>query len=217
MPVGANIGSPWRTSGPITVREVTVAGPSGDTHTGERRLRWPHIAPPPERSHQVSYPPTGDPYQSPSGAPGPDPGHGHEPPTAQPYGTYDPYGQQVQAYTPVSGYPGAAYPAGGHQPQYRYGYGYAPQYVVPTNGLAMASLIVSILALVVGVCSLFMGGYLGIIGVVGLILGVVARRQIREQGTRGDGMALAGVIIGSIAVALSIIATVLFVATIATL
>jgi hypothetical protein len=34
---------------------------------------------------------------------------------------------------------------------------------------------------------------------VGLILGIIARRQIRETGEEGDGLALAGVIVGAIA------------------
>jgi len=36
---------------------------------------------------------------------------------------------------------------------------------------------------------------------VGLVLGIVARRQIRQTGEEGDGMALAGIIIGGIAAA----------------
>jgi hypothetical protein len=179
----------------------------------------------------MSHPPTGDPYQSPSGVPGDGQGYGYAPPPAD---TYQPYGQQppdhqqpagyqplpsypplqgyqpeLQSCQPVSGYPG--YPGEGYQPQYPYGYG--PRYVLPTNGLAIASLVVSVVGLV-GLCAYLLGGY---IGIVGLILGVVARRQIREQGTSGDGLALAGVIVGTIAAAVSIIATVLFVLALVTL
>ena len=55
----------------------------------------------------------------------------------------------------------------------------------PTNPMAIAAL----------VCSL--AGILTIISApVGAILGHVARRQIKEKGEQGDGMALAGIIVG---------------------
>lgn len=86
------------------------------------------------------------------------------------------------------------------------GYGLMPQYgFLPpkpkTNGLAVASLVVSI----VGAVGLFCYGIGGLIGAVGAILGHVGRRQIRERGEEGDGMALAGVIIGWIATALGLL------------
>jgi len=90
---------------------------------------------------------------------------------------------------PVSGYPVAAYPVGPTQ---------------NTNGMAIASLVVSIVGMV-GLCAYGLGGYLGI---VGAILGQVARRQIRERGENGDGLALAGVIIGWIAGGIAILATI---------
>jgi hypothetical protein len=40
---------------------------------------------------------------------------------------------------------------------------------------------------------------------VGAILGHVARRQIRERGEGGDGMALAGIVVGWILTALGIV------------
>jgi hypothetical protein len=62
------------------------------------------------------------------------------------------------------------------------------QYVLSqtTNGLAIASLVLSLLGL------FFVGSILGI------IFGFVARSQIRQSGgmQKGDGMALAGIIIG---------------------
>ena len=63
-----------------------------------------------------------------------------------------------------------------------------------TNRMAVASL----------VCSLF--GWLCIVGpLLGLIFGLVALHQIRETGQRGRGMALAGIMIGGILVALGIV------------
>jgi hypothetical protein len=60
-----------------------------------------------------------------------------------------------------------------------------------TNWMAVASL----------VCSLF--GWLLFIGsIFGLIFGFVALNQIKQRGQRGRGMALAGIIIGGILLAL---------------
>jgi MFS family permease len=68
--------------------------------------------------------------------------------------------------------------------------------------LAIASLAVSIAGLVM-LCGYGIGG---IVGLVGAILGHVARRQVRERGENGSGLALAGIICGWIAVALGVVA-----------
>lgn len=76
-----------------------------------------------------------------------------------------------------------------------------------TNGMSIASLVLSI----VGAFLLCAYGIGGVVGVVGAILGHVARGQIRERGEAGDGMALAGIIVGWIAGALGIVAGALIV------
>jgi hypothetical protein len=58
--------------------------------------------------------------------------------------------------------------------------------------LAIAALVVSCVG-VLGLCPYGLGGW---IGAIGAILGHVGRRQIRERGEAGAGMALAGIIIG---------------------
>ncbi len=80
------------------------------------------------------------------------------------------------------------------------GYALPPSmYPVPaaraTNGLAIASL----------VCALAGLGTCGVASIVGAIMGHVARRQIRERGEDGDGLALAGIIIGWIIFALTVL------------
>ena len=40
---------------------------------------------------------------------------------------------------------------------------------------------------------------------VGLVLGIVARRQIRETHEQGDGLALAGIIVGGIVTAIFVL------------
>ncbi len=82
---------------------------------------------------------------------------------------------------------------------YPYGYPYAtPQ---RTNGMAVASMVVSIVAAAATPCTYGLSGFLGILGA---ILGHVSRRQIEARRESGGGMALAGVIVGWIAVALGV-------------
>ena len=104
-------------------------------------------------------------------------------------GTPPQYPQQPQQPQQPQ-YPQQQYP---QQPQYPPGqYGQPPYQAGPkTNGLAIASLILGIL----WVC--FVGSILA------LIFGYMARKQIKESGgtQQGDGMALAGIILGWIGVA----------------
>jgi hypothetical protein len=75
------------------------------------------------------------------------------------------------------------------------GYGY-PASAPKTNGLAIASLVLSIVSLV------------GIGSIVGIVLGFVSRAQIRQShGTqRGAGLGLAGIIVGFVTLALVLLA-----------
>jgi len=57
----------------------------------------------------------------------------------------------------------------------------------PTSGLAIAAFVVAFFS-----------------GLVGLILGIVARRQIRRDGTRGDGFAVAAIAVGAVRLVLEI-------------
>jgi hypothetical protein len=101
--------------------------------------------------------------------------------------TPDPYSQSQEppAQPPVPP-PYAPYPP---QP-----YGYPP-YVPPrpTNGMAIAAMVCGI----VGVCSP--------VGILALIFGNVAKRQIRETGEQGDGFATAGIVLGWIGVGATIV------------
>jgi Domain of unknown function (DUF4190) len=143
----------------------------------------------------MTYPPSGgtpDPYQP-----------------QQPYGpNYEqtPYGHDPYA-APGSG--GPQYPASG-TPQYPpagqpYEQQYAPspygqpQYVAygpqtRTNGLAIASLVCSLAGLVPCISA-----------PVGIVLGHVAKRQIRETGEQGEGLANAGLWVGYILTVLGVL------------
>jgi hypothetical protein len=114
----------------------------------------------------------------------------------------NPYPTPANPYAATpTGYPGYNYPAatpGYSYPLSAYGYGAAQR---KTNGLAIGSLVTSIAALPFVFCY-GVGGI--VLGAVGAILGHVARRQIRDRAEEGNGMALAGIICGWIAVALGI-------------
>ena len=115
-------------------------------------------------------------------------GYGSQPGYGPPPG----YGGQP-AYGPPPGYggqpgygpPGYGVPGYGPPP----GYGY-PR---PTNTMAILALVMAF-----------------VFSPVGLVLGIVARRQIRQTGEQGDGLALASIIIGGIGTALAVLAFVFF-------
>lgn len=146
---------------------------------------WSDPSWPPPQGQQQPY---GDPYQQ-------------QPPA-------DPYAQQAYPASPAMGYPASpGYPPADYQqqpPMQPYGYPVAQT----TNGLAIAAMIVSIIA-AVGLC---IYGFGGLLGPVGAVMGHVSRKQIRERGEGGEGMAMAGIIIGWIALAigLAIIAAMVF-------
>ena len=83
---------------------------------------------------------------------------------------------------PPPPYPGPAAP-GYYQP-------YSPQKPQGTNGKAIAALVTSVAGLV---CC-------GLPAIAGIVLGIMAMRETRASGQDGYGLALAGVIIGSLVV-----------------
>lgn len=108
-----------------------------------------------------------------------------------PSGPAEPPDRQLGDATPGSTAmtPGAptAQPPG---PQSYQGYSAYPPYPMPrpTNGLAIASL-------VLGIIWVYWVG-----SILALIFGYVARRQIRERGEGGDGLAIAGIVLGWVGV-----------------
>ena len=98
-------------------------------------------------------------------------------------------------HPPPPGYPGAP----GYYPAYD---PYRPIKPPGTNGNAIAALVSAISGLL---CC-------GLLGIVGLIFGVVAMREIKRTGQDGYGLALAGVIIGGLTLAGTLIVVVLYLA-----
>jgi hypothetical protein len=119
-------------------------------------------------------------------------------PVVPQYQQYPGYPQSGYPQPSVGQYGAPAYP-GGYQP-----YGVAPR-PQGTNGMAIASLVVSLIGLV--------SCFIGIGPIVGLILGVVALNQIKSTGQPGRGIALAGVWVGVAGIVMAIIYWVVVVVT----
>jgi hypothetical protein len=99
----------------------------------------------------------------------------------------DPVGPPPQPGPPPYGPPPGYAPAPTYGPPPGYGqqpYGPPPGYPAygrPTNTMAILSLVLAF-----------------VFAPAGLIMGIVARKQIRQTGEDGDGLALAGIIVGGI-------------------
>lgn len=115
--------------------------------------------------------------------------------------------------TPRAPIPPAAPPQPPPAPQYPYPYppgqygggypppppqpyaGYAPPPAGPRNGLGIASLVIAIVALMSSFS--VVGGV--ILGIVAVILGFIARSRVRSGEANNGGIALAGIILGFVA------------------
>jgi hypothetical protein len=94
---------------------------------------------------------------------------------------------------PQYGVPPGGYTAGSPSP-----YPYPP--VRQTNGHAIAAMVCGIIGMTA--CA--------IVGIVGIVLGNRARREIAQSGEQGDGMALAGIVLGWISVGLTLLVIVIY-------
>lgn len=151
-------------------------------------------------------PSTPDPFQQPTDAPI------TYPADAQPAAPVDP-GYPQPGY-PQPGYPQPGYPQGGYPqagyPQPGYGQpgypqpGYAPPATYAAGGYAYAAAPanngLAVASLVLGIAGIFVIPFIGSIAAV--IMGHIARKQIRERGEGGDGMAVGGLVTGYLGVAI---------------
>jgi len=120
-----------------------------------------------------------------------------QPPPGQPAfpdAGYPDYGYGTQPLPPQS----AVQPYAAYAPAYG-----QPTSVPPTSGFAIASLICS-------VTSWFLIPFIG--GVLGVVFGHIARQEIRRsQGwKRGNGLALAGLVIGYIHIVAALVVGIIF-------
>jgi hypothetical protein len=142
------------------------------------------------------------PYGQPAGDPYGQPGYG-QPGSGQPAG--DPYGQPGYGQ-PGYGQAGYGQPTG--SPYGQGGYGAPQQFGAQRNGMALGSMITGIVSMPLTCC--WIGG---LTGIVAIVLGIMARKQIAESQGRqeGGGMATAGIITGAVAVVLFILMVLLWV------
>ena len=142
----------------------------------------------------MSTPPPSDPFPpnqpGPFGQPG-QPGPGAPPPG---YGPPPGFGQ------PGFGQPGFGQPGQQPPPGYQ-AFGSGPQPAKQgNNGLSIASMVLSLVNIIP--CFWFFP----ITGVLGVIFGFVARGQLKNNpGQRGNGMAIAGIVVGLVFIALAAI------------
>ena len=108
-------------------------------------------------------------------------------PYAQPQYPQQPYAQEPYAQQPYAQQYPQQYAVQPYTQPYGAGYGYAYAPAPPTNQLAVISLVLGIVGLVVVPV---------IASIPAIITGHMARRQIRERGEGGDGMAVAGLVTG---------------------
>jgi hypothetical protein len=148
----------------------------------------PHGDAPQGSGATAGAPPYQDPYGQPYAQSHPQAPAGQYPPPGS-----APYAQQPPTAPPYGGEYGTGYGAAGY-PQQR------------TNNLALISLISSIL----GVTVLWFIG-----SIAGVITGHMARRQIAQSGEGGSGMATAGLIIGYVGIALTVLGVIAFIGFIA--
>jgi hypothetical protein len=116
----------------------------------------------------------------------------HQPGAEDPYGSAGSAPQGWQQPASYGGYQGAP-PQGGYPQPYGQQYGppyggypYAPPQ--RTNGMAIASMVLGILWLY----------WIG--SILALVFGYTAKKQIRERGEAGGGMATAGIVLGWVGV-----------------
>ncbi|MGX9791522.1 DUF4190 domain-containing protein [Mycobacterium sp. MMS18-G62] len=93
-------------------------------------------------------------------------------------------------------YPGS-YPAPPPQPYS----GFAPPPTGPRNGLGIAALVIAIIALVF--CWSVFGGV--ILGLCAVIIGFVARGRVKRGEATNGGVAIAGIVLGFLAIIVSLI------------
>jgi uncharacterized protein DUF4190 len=158
--------------------------PTGDHTPGYTSGAYPGGA---EPASYTPYTPYGE--QPPQQGGETTPAYGAPPPPPQ----YAPYPPQYQPYQGQY-QPGAAPPYPGYPQQYVPG-------MNPTNALAIASFVCSLVGIVVGG-----------LGIVGIILGHIALGQIKRSNgyERGHGYAVAGLIIGYAELAIGLIAAIIF-------
>ncbi|MGH3968381.1 MAG: DUF4190 domain-containing protein [Mycobacterium sp.] len=78
-----------------------------------------------------------------------------------------------------------------------------------TNGLAIGSLVTSIAGVILGI-PLTAFCYVGVlIPIIGIVLGALARNEIKHTNQAGRGLATAGIVVGAVTLVLQVLAVVI--------
>ncbi|MFD8207372.1 DUF4190 domain-containing protein [Streptomyces sp. NPDC059695] len=117
------------------------------------------------------------------GGPAATPGYGY------PADTSGGYGYPAAAPAPAPASPGYGYPAG-----YGSGYGQPGWQQSPSNGMGTTAMVLGIIA-VAGFCMYGLGV---ILGVLALIFGIIGLKKVGRGEATNRGMAIAGIVLGSI-------------------
>lgn len=163
---------------------TTASGGPGDqpTSEGAQPSSGAYEAPPLEQTPAFPPPPPAYGGYAPPNAPGYGYPGGYPPPLE---GGYPP---------PPPGNPGSYPPP----PEYGVPYpgGYGPPMTPPagTNSLAVFSMVASVVGLLCGVGS-----------IIGIVLGVISLKQIKSTGQQGHGLAVAGILVGAVSLAISVV------------
>jgi uncharacterized protein DUF4190 len=114
---------------------------------------------------------------------------------APPYGA-PPYGAPPYGAPQYGAYPGG-YPPPPPQPYS----GWAPPPTAPKNGLGVVALVIAIIGLVF--CWSVIGGV--ILGIAAVIIGFVARGRVKRGEATNGGVAIAGIVLGFLAIIVSLV------------
>ncbi|ATY98477.1 hypothetical protein CVT27_25630 [Streptomyces cavourensis] len=183
---GAAPRDPWAPpdSGVELGKKDAATPPSPAVHDQQTVTSMPSAGPAPDGTGPI---PTGGGFGPPPSAVPPPPIGPGGPGQAPPPPTAGHYGYPAPPAQPYGGYPGYdAY--GGHQP-------WGPQ---PSNGLGTAALVLGIIS-VVGFC---MYGVNIVLGILALIFGIIGLGRAKRGEATNRGMAIAGIITGSVGIVL---------------
>ncbi|MGW0702560.1 DUF4190 domain-containing protein [Streptomyces sp. NPDC002867] len=182
------------------------APPAGGAPQDRVPLDKPQSAPTPPSVHDqptvIGMPgDTGSVPPPPVAPGGPAPGYGYpaaaslpQPPAS---GAAGGFGAPTEGFGAPSDPYGAAYP--GYAPYAGPNPGWTPS---PANGMGITAMVLGILS----VCLFCLYGIVGIIlGVLALIFGILGRKRAQRGEATNGGMALSGIILGSIGIALGLI------------
>ena len=117
--------------------------------------------------------------------------HGQDPPGGAAPG-------QAPGSTPYGGTAPGPPPSSGQGPPAWPGYPPYPGHAAQTNGLAIAALVLAF-----------------VFAPAGLVMGIIAKNQIRQTGEDGDGLATAAIVVSAVSLGLAIIAFIAFFAILA--